>query len=761
MCATIDQVPDADHCVATEVVWGQSAEMRNLFQMIKRVALVDKPVLISGPTGSGKEVIAKLIHDEGPHARSPFIPINCAAIPETLFESELFGHEKGAFTGATQSREGYMNAVKRGTLFLDEIADLSLTLQTKILRVLEIRSFTPVGSIRARRMRGRIISASYKNIEAMVADSLFREDLYHRLNVFEMRVPSLSERRGDIPAFVEYFSRKQHRKLRFTKEALAALQHAEWPGNVRQLRNTIDRIAVLTDDDPVTKPTVERFIDYQVLSSSDALDTAVDRLLELDIENIMVSVEYRLIDQALQKHGGNKCKAAKMLGIHRKCVERRILALDNNWAEIDKGYYQARKNMADSKYREASIGFKKTLNYIARIPHSKRLEELKLEAMIALSVCLRTLDGWKNPDLLELYSEALQIGQRIKKTDSLAPVYFGLWANHLVDLELDKALYFAHEYLNQGKELGSQEIVVSAYIAIANSYLWMGDFRQCLSALEEFNRLYHNDKDACFSQGVNLYVYYLMFHGVLLYQLGKLDQVQKLRRELELFCHGCEHAFTTAIAFGTSAWLSYLFEDWENCMYQADRAVTIAEENAFCFYHGFGLVFKGYIVGKNGEREIGKNMIFEGYSKMSPHGGRLFNSMINRMVGELYHGAENLEEGLGYIQTGIDVAKKYKEMLYLPELLCTRSRYQMLRGDREAAESDLREAISHAERLESFMGELKAVNQLSELYMETGDAHRAYSLAAQMSNRINFDMSMHNEFRRTMEVLKGVEQTTQ
>lgn len=308
--------------------------MQRLLRDVRCVARSDRPVLITGPTGSGKEVVAEYIHRLGTRRHSAFIPLNCGAIPETLIESELFGHERGAFTGATQSSDGYLGTVRDGTLFLDEVGELPLMQQTKLLRVLDTRCFAPIGSARQHEFHGRIVAASHKDLKEMVREGTFREDLYYRIGVLVLGVPGLNERRDDIPQLVTYLARDQIRSLRFSSEAIAVLARADWPGNIRQLRNTIDRIAVLSDDDPVTEDTVRRFISDENESGHDTLDMIVGEILRLDLVNKLDSLQYSMINHALRKTRGNKSAAARLLGVHRKYIERKLQAVNYSCLQI-------------------------------------------------------------------------------------------------------------------------------------------------------------------------------------------------------------------------------------------------------------------------------------------------------------------------------------------------------------------------------------------------------------------------------------------
>lgn len=231
---------------------GTSAAMERLRRQIKKVAAVDAPVLVLGPTGSGKELVARAIHALSPRRDQPLISVNCGAFNETLVESQLFGHEKGTFTGAEKTRPGFLGEARGGTLFLDEIAELPLPLQTKLLRVLENRTYRMLGASADSRFEGRIIAATHVDLPRRVAEGRFREDLFYRLEVLTVRVPALNERKEDIPALVEHFARETPRRVRFGDEALAALQRTDWPGNVRQLRNLVHRLSVFCEGNEVT-----------------------------------------------------------------------------------------------------------------------------------------------------------------------------------------------------------------------------------------------------------------------------------------------------------------------------------------------------------------------------------------------------------------------------------------------------------------------------------------------------------------------------
>jgi len=305
---------------------GVSPAMQQLRDTIRRAALSDRPVLVIGPTGSGKELVVEALHTLGPHPDHPLLDLNCGAIPEALMESQLFGHAKGAFTGADREQHGYLTLVKLGTLFLDEVAELPLVLQAKLLRVLETGVFRPVGSPTQSRFEGRVVAATHADLAERVRAGSFREDLFYRLNVLSVRVPPLGERREDIPALVAHFCRGQKRALRFSEAALDVLASAAWPGHVRQLRNLVDRVAAFADDDLVTPDALTPFMTESPASNTnaDVLQAAAQRILRLPIENKLEAIEEALVAEAVRLSDGNKSGAARLLGMHRKAVTRRL-----------------------------------------------------------------------------------------------------------------------------------------------------------------------------------------------------------------------------------------------------------------------------------------------------------------------------------------------------------------------------------------------------------------------------------------------------
>ncbi|WP_238996087.1 sigma 54-interacting transcriptional regulator [Azotobacter chroococcum] len=348
----------------TEIV-GESTRFRNLLSLVERIAPTSHTLLICGPTGSGKEVVARRVHAQGLHPGQPFVDVNCGAIPENLIESELFGHARGAFTGATGQRPGYFQQVGRGTLFLDEIGELPLALQTRLLRVLETRSFRPIGAGESLRFEGRVVAATHRDLQAMVREGRFREDLYHRLTVFVLEVPGLDQRREDIPALVTHFAARQPRPLSFSEVALERLRQAPWPGHVRQLRNLIDRLGVLALSERIGLAELEPFLAPAQNASAEQDDLA-DALLALEGDNKLQAAENLLIDRALQRSGGNKSAAAQLLGVSRKVVERRLKSRESRGQDAELLLEEGRRRVEAAEFREAIPPLRRCLDQLSR-----------------------------------------------------------------------------------------------------------------------------------------------------------------------------------------------------------------------------------------------------------------------------------------------------------------------------------------------------------------------------------------------------------
>jgi two-component system, NtrC family, response regulator PilR len=308
-------------------ILGKSPAMGRVFELIRKIAPTRTNVLVTGESGTGKELVARALHTEGPRASKPFVAVNCGAIPDALLESELFGHVKGAFTGAATAKEGLFAAADGGTLFLDEIAELSAPMQVKLLRALQERKIKPVGGVEELPVDVRVVTATNRDLDAEVAAGAFRQDLFYRLNVIQVHLPPLRQRRDDIPLLVEHFVRRFTAELgkRITAvapDALAALAAHDFPGNVRELENIIERAVTLEPSTIITRAALPEL-------RGGALGAADAGVVELptagvDLDRILADYEREIVLRALKQTGGVRKEAARLLGITFRSLRYRL-----------------------------------------------------------------------------------------------------------------------------------------------------------------------------------------------------------------------------------------------------------------------------------------------------------------------------------------------------------------------------------------------------------------------------------------------------
>jgi DNA-binding NtrC family response regulator len=316
-----------------EIVW-KGETMRAVMAQVERVAASETRICIFGETGTGKELVARTLHERSPRAGGPFVTLNCAAVPAELIESELFGHEKGSFTGAAGRHLGKFEQAQHGTIFLDEIGDMPLAMQAKLLRVLEEGEVERIGGERAIQVDVRVVVATHRDLEAQVREGKFRQDLFHRIFVFPLRLPPLRERREDIPALVEHFAQQVSaingwKPMHFTKDAIAALQEHAWPGNVRELRNTVERLMLLATSNEVTAETVALALPTSVAASGSAsagTGPLADRVRAFEKQTILAELKrnhYQISNtaRALGLERSHLYKKAEQVGIDLKAVK--------------------------------------------------------------------------------------------------------------------------------------------------------------------------------------------------------------------------------------------------------------------------------------------------------------------------------------------------------------------------------------------------------------------------------------------------------
>jgi DNA-binding NtrC family response regulator len=308
---------------------GNSPPIQNVTKFIEKIADTDSTVLITGESGTGKELVAKTIHYNSSRSRKSFVPLNCAAIPKDILESELFGHEKGAFTGAINTRLGRFEMAHNGTLFLDEIGELAPSLQVKLLRVLQEKEFERVGGIKTIKVDVRILAATNRNLEKAVKDGTFREDLYYRLNVIPLHLPPLRKMKEDIPLLIDHFiaeisKRKKRDQPRISGESMDCITGYRWPGNVRELENLIERLIILKEGDDVTPDDLPERVHEMRYTRDTSVKTQVLSREGVDLNVMLDEIENNMIVQALEISKGVKSKAAGLLGLNRTTLIEKL-----------------------------------------------------------------------------------------------------------------------------------------------------------------------------------------------------------------------------------------------------------------------------------------------------------------------------------------------------------------------------------------------------------------------------------------------------
>ena len=320
-----DAAQDQDEGPESAII-GRTPKMLEVYRAVARVAPTDVSVLVLGASGTGKELVARAIHDHSNRFKMPFVPVNCGALPENILESELFGHEKGAFTGADSSRPGLFEAAHGGTLFLDEISETRPSFQVNLLRAVQEQQIRRVGSHKYTPVNVRILAASNRDLTKLMAAGQFREDLYYRLSVVEIKLPSLDERREDIPLLVQHFLKrsnlKNKRNVKITDEAVRVLSVAFWPGNVRELENLVERLAIFCTSGEIGAADVEN--ERRVVHSNGAVSAVA---AGAESARTLEDMERQHIVRVLQENAGNKSKAARALGIERKTLYQKARRL--------------------------------------------------------------------------------------------------------------------------------------------------------------------------------------------------------------------------------------------------------------------------------------------------------------------------------------------------------------------------------------------------------------------------------------------------
>jgi transcriptional regulator with AAA-type ATPase domain len=711
-------------------VVGHAPAFLHLLRLLDRVAHTDRAVLISGPTGSGKEVMAQLVHHRSRDPHAPFLDINCGALPEHLVEAELFGYARGAFTGAVNSHPGHFERVGTGTLFLDEIGELPLSLQPKLLRVLETRSFRPLGSTEVKRFMGRVVAASHRDLEALVRDGRFREDLYYRLAVFVLEVPGLDQRREDIPELVMHFASLQPRSLTFSEAALKRLQQHPWPGHIRQLRSVVDRLGVLSEHAHITPDILSVFLDPQPVSAPTDPHALADALLTLPGEDKLAAAEQLLIDRAMQLSDDNKSAAARLLGVSRKAVERRLSARGGRQRTAQECLDEAQRHIQEAAFKDAVPLLRMGLDRVRNSAVDPVVQRLTYDLYRLLGVSLRSLEGWLSADALQAYEAAFQVGDGLIDDSELSSLLFGIWTAQLMAMDLGKARGTVQEMLQRAQGSGDVELVAEAHVAMANTLFWLGDSAEALACLQRGGLVPVGTQERCRTQGFDLVGLALNFEGLAAFQVGDFQRAEVARERLtQRARETADHPLNQAIALQGAAWLACLFEDMAALGPLANELEALSARHGFVFYLGVGQIFRGVHLTSEGRFDEAETAIRDGFEvHMLRNGGKLFYSFHAWKLGELLLQAGHASESDRLMGQAMDVALDHQDRAYLGELLDVQGRARQAMGDLEGAEDALRSAMSTALALGAVPARVRAATHLAELLRDSGRARSARDL---------------------------------
>ncbi|MDN7177153.1 sigma-54 dependent transcriptional regulator [Caballeronia sp. SEWSISQ10-4 2] len=688
--------------------------------MIERVAPTDHALLIFGPTGSGKELVARRVHECGLNNEHPFVDLNCGAIPENLVETELFGHVKGAFTGATENRPGLFEQVGKGTLFLDEVGELPLALQPKLLRVLETHTFRPVGSSTNLHFEGRIVAATHRDLRESARNGAFRADLFYRLAVFVLTVPGLEERKDDIPGLVAHFAAKQSRRIEFAPAALKRLCQQPWPGHIRQLRNLVSQLSVLAERTRIDVEILEPFLAIHSGETTSRASLA-DTLLQLEGTDKLAAAETLMIDRALELNANNKSAAAELLGVSRKTIERRLKSREESFREARSCLERGNALVEQSRFRGAIPLLRRCLDIIEKNSDHGDTRRVRFEAYRSLGVCLRSVHGWLYAEATACYAAALVAGEGLCEPTELASVQFGIWTTQLTTLELGHARATAQDMVLRAHGIDSCAAREEAHLALANTLFWLGDSDEVLACLARGGLLGLGSTDTHTGvQGFDLTGLALTFEGLAAYQTGAIDQAwQALETLVARAAASAHHTLDHAMDLQGAVWLACLFNDTDRMGTLAAELEALSEMNGFAFYRGVGQIFRACHLSALGAFEEAETLLLDGYEHLVGHGGALFYSFMIWQHGELLLRAGRLETGEAILTTAIDLVFERQERAYLTELLIIKARTQWARGDLTVAEQGLRTAMSTALTLGSVPARIDAAKYLADLLHKT------------------------------------------
>lgn len=639
---------------------GHSSKIVTVRKQIKQYASSLLPVAIYGQTGVGKELVARDLHQTSTRSKYPFVAINCAVLPENLIESELFGHVKGAFTGAISAHQGCFELVGKGTLFLDEIGDLPLHLQPKLLRVLESRVFKAVGGYAEQKFEGRLVVATHKNLKEMVKTEEFREDLYYRINVLEILMPSLDERKEDIVHLISAFSERE-----FTPDAIRLLQNKSWPGGVRELRSSIEKINLLSDQPIVDCSCIEAIIELQPEKILN--DQILDTILNVSINNKLEYIQDLLIEYALVKCNGNKTAAASLLGVGRKTIEYRIKELQKCKENLECLIKLAIENVAYEKFNTAI----EILHECMKLNSYKDSIANKFTVLYNLTICYRAIYGWLCPTAKVYADEALELAYKEGNKEKIAKILFGNWVSQLMMLELKEARRVANLMLELSYQINVAQVIDDASLALANVYYWQGNMDEVIHTIEsrQIHLLFHAEQ-INFSELTTTKILSLNFLGLAYYHLGDLNNAAKILTFFEKLIVVEDRPFNRMFIYQALCWIAIVLNNYHCLEKYASSFKLESEQGGFSFYEGIAQIFSGCLLLHHGEYAQALKAIESGYkTKMMQNGGLLFHSFYAWKKSEVLFKLQKYSESLNVISDAIEIILSKNEKAYYLELL--------------------------------------------------------------------------------------------
>lgn len=717
---------------------GHSASFQKLLRLVELVAPTHQTLLLNGPTGSGKEVIAQLIHQRSADPSAPFIDLNCGAFPEHLVEAELFGHIKGSFTGAQSDRVGHLEMVGKGTLFLDEIGEMPMSIQPKLLRVLESKTFRPVGGSEVRHFKGRIVAATHRDLYAQVKAGSFREDLYYRLNVIVLELPRLSQRVEDIPILIDHFISRHSQPLSFSREAIAYLQHYAWPGNIRELRNLIERLATLAETSLISLELLHSFLPNPHSEIKISADVLADAMLALPAKDKLAAAEQIIIERALERTTGNKTAAASLLGISRKSVERRLqLRAERKPASVrylHKGQDLVRKN----NYLAAIESFNEGIALLDGIAMDDEIRTLYYAFYRLLAVSYQNLYGWLSSQAHDNYAAAIALGKKLGDERELVGLQLWCWPSYLMSSELQRVRTLSQELLQLGLTEKTLYLWEEAHVAMASARFWAGDYTETLAVLARSQLL----SDIPFlrdTPGMDFVGQALTLEGLASFQCGDFRRTQLVLQQL---CQRVNDPHSDALRHIVSllgaVWLTFLLEERQQTKALAARLITLAQAHQLEFYCGMGKLFYSYVAHLQKEDEPVEKDIHDCYQTyFSVKGECLFHGLYVWLSGEILLATERPADCIALLAQTLPVVTQGESRAFISELFELQARAKAQAEGHIPAEQAYRQALSTAELLGAIPAQINASVGLNHILAALGRPLERLQLAQRMQNVVS------------------------